>query len=66
MTMRCNYSDESIIRFDDDFGRTALCEKIGLNDERYRKFLADRYFHAGSRRNETLVQNKNQLFRGRR
>lgn len=36
-TMRSNYSDDAILRFDDDFRRTAKNEKPSLNDEKATK-----------------------------
>lgn len=34
VTVRCTYKDEAILKFDDDFRRTADHEKISLSDER--------------------------------
>lgn len=65
ITMRCNYTDDSILRFDDDFRRTALSEKVELSDERYRKILADRYFHFDARGRDSWEHGKSQLFRGK-
>lgn len=67
-TMRCNYSDESVLKFDDDFRRTTASRKLPLNDEQVRKLFADKYFHAACRKvdkGQTSNNSKTQLFRGK-
>lgn len=41
--MRLNYTDESVLKFDDDFRRIAKNERLGLVDHCSRKVLADEY-----------------------
>lgn len=48
-TIRCNYSSESAIKFDDYFRRIAASEKLPLNGERLRELFADKYVNAACR-----------------
>lgn len=63
--MLCNYTHDSVLRFDEDnFRRTAKNEKVSLVDERYRKFLAVKYFYSDNRKFEpNEPRSRNQLFR---
>lgn len=66
VTMKCNYSDDAVLKFDDDFRRTAESDKLSLRDERCRKILADRYFHSASRKTKSEQAKTNgQLFRSK-
>lgn len=62
--MRCNYNGDAVLSFEDDFRRCARSEQFSLNDERIRKILTDRYFHAGTRKIDCMGErSQNQPFR---
>lgn len=66
--MRCNYSDESVLRFDDYFRRTAKSEGLPLHDERFRKTLGDKHFHSACRKPDLSFEqakSSNQPFRAK-
>lgn len=42
--MRCNYNDDAVLKFEDDFRRCAKSDQFSLNDERNRKFWLTNVF----------------------
>ena len=62
---QCDYTANSILKFDDDFRRRVLYEKRNLNDVDYRRSIADKYFHSATRLKYDQTSANNYSFRSK-